>query len=97
MTGTRRTTAGLNVRRRKALYHAWHRGTREMDLLLGRFADDAITDLSDSELDDFEALMAVPDNDLYSWLCGRSAPPGTYDTPVLRMIIEFHATRAAEH
>ena len=96
MTGTRRTTAGLSVRRRKALYQAWHRGTREMDLLLGRFADHAIGDLSDSELSDFETLMTAPDQELYAWLCGRSEPPDDYDMPLLRMITEFHATRAAE-
>lgn len=97
MTGTRRTTIGLDVRRRKALYQAWHRGTREMDLLLGRFADHTIDSLSDCELSEFETLMTVPDQELYAWLCGRKAPSSDFDTGLLRRIIAFHTTRPAEH
>ena len=39
MTGTTRSSAGLDERRRRLLYRSWHRGTREMDLIMGRFAD----------------------------------------------------------
>ena len=67
-----------------------------MDLLLGRFADHAIGDLSDSELSEFEILMTVPDQELYAWLCGRSEPPVDYDMPLLRMISDFHAARAVD-
>lgn len=78
------SSADLDVRRRKALYHAWHRGTREMDLLLGRFAEARIAALSTDELTDFEALMEVPDKDLMGWLLGRETVPaifagGVYD------------------
>ena len=92
MTGTSRTTEGLDQRRRRTLYQAWHRGTREMDLLLGRFADDVIDDLSDAELADFEALMDVPDHDLFGWICGRSDVPPNYDTALFGRIVGFHAS-----
>ncbi len=59
MTGSTRSSEGLDVRRRKLLFRAWHRGTREMDLILGRFADAAIADLSEAEIDDFERLLDV--------------------------------------
>src|SRR3712207_8529437 len=39
MSGSTRTSADLDVRRRKVLFRAWHRGIREMDLIMGRFAD----------------------------------------------------------
>ncbi len=61
MTGTTRTSAGLDERRRRLLYRAWHRGMREMDLIMGRFADAAIGDMSEAELDAFERLTDVPD------------------------------------
>lgn len=93
MTGTQRTTEGLDARRRKALYHAWHRGIREMDLLLGQFADAAIGDLSESDLSDFETLMDVPDPDLFSWISGRVEVAENYDTGLFRQIREFHASR----
>lgn len=82
---------GLDVRRRKALYHAWHRGTREMDLLLGRFADKAIDQLGEAELGDFELLLEVPDQDLYAWISGQSQVAPNYDTALFRRLIDFHS------
>src|SRR3978361_1650348 len=48
MTGSIRSSDGLDDRRKRLLFRCWHRGTREMDLILGRFADAAIADLSDA-------------------------------------------------
>lgn len=90
MTGTERSSDGLEVRRKKLLFHAWHRGTREMDLLLGRFADATIADLSDHEVAAFEALMEVPDPDLYAWIAGQADVPDNWDDSLLRKIIAFH-------
>lgn len=90
MSGTTRSSAGLDVRRRRLLYHSWHRGTRELDLLIGRFADAAIADLSEEELDAFEALMRVPDLELYDWIAGREPVPDNWDGALIRRIIAFH-------
>lgn len=84
MSGLSRTSVDLSPRRKKILYHAWHRGTRELDLLLGRFADSAIAGLSDGELDEFEALLEVDDRELFGWILGKapvpdSAPKGVFD------------------
>jgi len=70
MTGSTRSSGGLDDRRKRLLFRCWHRGTREMDLILGRFADAEITKLSDDELAQFEYLMDVPDPDLYAALTG---------------------------
>jgi antitoxin CptB len=70
MTGSRRSSGGLDDRRKRLLFRCWHRGTREMDLLLGRFADAEITDLNDDELGELELLIEVPDPDLYAALTG---------------------------
>ena len=70
MTGTTRSSDGLDVRRKRLLFRCWHRGTREMDLILGRFADSAIGTLSDDELAQLERLIEVPDPDLYAALTG---------------------------
>ncbi len=50
MTGSTRSSGGLDDRRKRLLFRCWHRGTREMDLILGRFADAEIASLSDDEL-----------------------------------------------
>ncbi len=85
-----RGSEGLDVRRRRILFRAWHRGTREMDLMMGQFADASLRGLSDEELTDLEALMEVPDRDVFSWLSGELALPGNYDTPVFHKVRAFH-------
>ena len=90
MSGSTLTSAGLDVRRRKILFRAWHRGTREMDLLMGRFADSALAGLSDAELDEFERLIDVPDGDLLSWIMGEAETPPEYDRPLFRKLKAFN-------
>ena len=81
---------GLDVRRRRILFRAWHRGTREMDLLMGRFADSQLKGLPDDELDDLELLMEAPDRDVFSWLTGELVTPDNYNTAVFRRLRAFH-------
>jgi len=80
----------LDVRRRRLRFRAWHRGTREMDLLLGRFADAEITKFDEPSLASFEALLEAPDPDLYNWITGTAETPALYDTPLLRRLRDFH-------
>ncbi|HKH33313.1 MAG TPA: succinate dehydrogenase assembly factor 2 [Beijerinckiaceae bacterium] len=97
MSGTTRTSADLDPRRRRILFRAWHRGIREMDLIMGRFADAAIDTMSDTELDDFERLIEVPDRDLFRWITGEDATPSNYDTAIFRRVKTFHTYDAPIH
>ncbi len=97
MSGTTRTSAGLDVRRRQILYRSWHRGMREMDLIMGRFADAEIGTMSEAELDDFERLIEVPDRDLFRWITGEDEVPTNYDTPLFRRLRAFHSHDAPIH
>lgn len=81
---------GLDPRRRRIRFRAWHRGTREMDLLMGRFADAELAGLPEADLDDLELLMEAPDRDVFSWLTGEFPTPANYDTPVFRRVRVFH-------
>ncbi|GAU84799.1 succinate dehydrogenase assembly factor 2 [Bosea sp. BIWAKO-01] len=90
MSGSSRTSADLDPRRRKILFRAWHRGMRETDLIMGRFADAEIGTLSDAELDEFEQLIEVLDRDLLSWITGEAEVPENYDTAVFRRLKAFH-------
>ena len=91
MSGTERSSAGLDPRRRRLLYRAWHRGTREMDLVMGRFMDSAIEGFSDAELDEVERWIDLPDPQLYAWVSGEQAAPADYDTALFRRWRAFHA------
>ena len=90
MTGTARSSDGLDARRRKLLYRAWHRGMRETDLIMGRFADASIEQLTAAELADFEQLMEVPDRELLAWITGEADVPPNYDTALFRRLREFN-------
>ena len=90
MSGSTLTSADLDIRRRKILFRAWHRGTREMDLLMGRFADAALTGMSEAELDELERLIEVPDPDLFRWVMGEADAPADYDSSVFRKLRAFH-------
>jgi antitoxin CptB len=89
VTGSTLSSEGLDHRRRRLLYRCWHRGTREMDLVMGRFADTALTDMSADELDEFERLSDVLDGDLYGWITGESAVPPDYDSALFRRLRAF--------
>ena len=76
----------LEVRRKRLRFRAWHRGTKEMDLIMGKFADAHIGSLDEGDLDRFEALLEEPDDTVYGWIAGREPVPGHLDTPLFRWI-----------
>ncbi|WP_425404926.1 succinate dehydrogenase assembly factor 2 [Hwanghaeella sp.] len=55
-------------RLKRIRFRSWHRGIKEMDILVGGFADKHLADLSDEELDAFETVLTVPDQELYGML-----------------------------
>jgi antitoxin CptB len=87
---TARSSDGLDPRRRKLLFRCWHRGMREVDLIMGRFADAAVDELSDDELAEFERLIDVPDHEVLAWVTGEAAVPAAYDTPLFRRLRDFN-------
>lgn len=84
--------ASSDVRRKKLRWRSWHRGTREMDLLVGGFADAHLDMMSEEQLERFEQLLHMPDPDLYRWLVGREAPPAAVDHDILHMMRSFKFT-----
>jgi antitoxin CptB len=92
MTGSTRSSRGLDDRRKRLLFRCWHRGTREMDLILGRFADAAIASLSDDELAQFERLIEVPDPDLFAAVTGDQPLAAECDTALFLRIKAFRAS-----
>ena len=93
MSGTERSSEGLDLRRRKLLFRAWHRGLREVDLILGRFADGNIEALTEAELGQFESLMNVPDGELLAWLTGEADVPAAHDGPLFRRLRDFQTSQ----
>ena len=90
MTGSTRSSDGLDARRRRLLFRSWHRGTREADLIMGRFADAHIEGFSDAELDQYEHLLDALETDLLSWMTGVAEVSAEHDTAMFRRVRDFH-------
>lgn len=89
MTGSTRSSEGLDARRKRLLFRCWHRGTREMDMILGRFADARIAELLDAEMTDLESLMELPDPDLYAAFSGARPLVAPYEDGIFVRIKQF--------
>ena len=79
----------MEERRRKLNFRAWRRGFKEMDLLMGPFADAHLAGMNDAELDEFERLLATPDWEVYAWLVGSEPVPAESSGPVLDRLLRF--------
>jgi antitoxin CptB len=79
----------LETRRKRLLYRSVYRGNKENDILLGQFARAHIAEFDAVELDQYECLLAVGDNDIYDWVAGKVPVPPENDSPVLRKLMAF--------
>lgn len=77
----------LDARRRRMLFRANHRGMLEMDIVLGGFARREIASLAEAELDEFEEILEVHDNELVRWITREQPIPEARDTPLMRRIV----------
>ena len=79
----------LERRRKRLAFRAWHRGMKELDLLIGGFADRHLAELNPAQLDLFEALLDVPEPLMYGWLMGQDRPPAEFDHDVMHLLLDF--------
>ena len=90
MSSAASPSSDLDIRRRRAAYRAAHRGTKEMDWLLGRYASARLDQMSDAELTAFEDLLSAPDPDLQHWILDPTAVPEDRYAALVRVLREFH-------
>ena len=91
MSGTTISSEGLDPRRRRLKFRLWHRGIREMDLVLGGFADAELPGLSDAELAEVETWLDIPDQQMFAWVNGSETAPPELDTPLFGRLRNFHS------
>ena len=82
-------TDSLDIRRKRVAYRSRHRGTKELDLFVGGFVEQYLEAMTEAQLDRFEALLEVPEPELYDWVTGHAAPPPEFDHDVTRMLLGF--------
>ncbi len=80
------------IRLKRLRMRAWHRGIKEMDLILGGWADLHLATADDTTLDQFEAVLEEADQDLYQWVSGQTAPPPAIADFLGQISREFRAT-----
>tara|TARA_B100000686_G_scaffold307788_1_gene348276 strand:- start:107 stop:424 length:318 start_codon:yes stop_codon:yes gene_type:complete len=78
----------IEIKRKRLLFRSKHRGTKEMDILLGEFYEENMRFLDAEELAEFEILLEIPDDDLYSWSVGRTQVPDNVSSPILDNFIQ---------
>jgi antitoxin CptB len=76
----------LALRRKRLRFRSCHRGMKELDVLLGRFVERHLDNLTTAQLDRYESLIESPDPDLYRWILGRGAAPAIHDTDVMALL-----------
>ena len=81
------------IRLKRLKFRSWHRGTQEMDLLLGRFADARLETLSEQELDLYEAVLGQADQDLYGWVTGERPWPTSLNNDLTQQLTAFTLSR----
>ena len=72
--------------RKRLKFRSWHRGTREMDLILGRFADRNLPAMDRGQLDSYALLLEESDPDIYDWLTGQKTPPAMIAADLWRLL-----------
>ncbi|WP_114377780.1 FAD assembly factor SdhE [Elioraea thermophila] len=83
----------MDPRRKRLLFRARHRGTRETDALIGGFVAETIATMDEAALEELETVLDLPDPDLFDWLTGRRPPPAEHDGPVLRAMLAWAEAR----
>ena len=82
----------VEIRRKRLRYHSWHRGTKELDLVLGQFAEKHLPNMDEPDLDLYEAIINENEHDIYAWLARRETIPPEHDHHIMEMILDFKLT-----
>ncbi|MBD3787656.1 MAG: succinate dehydrogenase assembly factor 2 [Sphingomonadales bacterium] len=81
------------ARLKRMRMRSWRRGTKEMDLILGPYADARLDEMGAAALDLYDALLEENDQDLYPWVSGAQPCPPHY----LELLTEIAAFARARH
>ena len=77
----------IENKRKRLIFRSGHRGTKEMDLIMGSFANKYVPGFSEGELGLYENILQISDPDLYSWITGKEEPPANAMSDVLKKLL----------
>jgi antitoxin CptB len=76
---------------KRLLYSSWHRGCKETDHLLGKFAKTTLSSMSENELSDYSLFLEENDWDIFNWLTGKSLLPEKHNNSAIHKLLDFHS------
>lgn len=75
---------------RRLLYNSWHRGCKETDLLLGKFARVHLAGMNDNEIRSYATFLDEDDWDIFNWLTGNIPLPERHNNTAIQALLNFH-------
>ena len=82
----------ISIKRKQLIFRSWHRGTREIDLLLGSFAEAHIPQFNEAQLATYERFLNNSDPDIFNWITGQEPVPPSQDSDVVKLMMKFFKT-----
>ena len=82
-------SADLETIRKRLLWRATHRGIKEVDILVGGYAQRHLESMSEADLAKFEILLEIPDQDLLSWATLQEDVPMDLASSMLTAVLAF--------
>jgi antitoxin CptB len=86
------TESNIAIKRKRLIFRSWHRGTREIDLLLGSFADAHLPHFDERQLAAYERFLNNSDPDIFNWITGQEPVPPAEDNDVVAALLKFFKT-----
>lgn len=83
----------ISIKRKRLTFRSWHRGTREIDLMLGRFADECLPGFDEAQLALYDSFLSNSDPDIFNWISGAEPVPVEEDNAVVRRLLAFYEPR----
>jgi antitoxin CptB len=84
----------LEHKRKRLIFRSMHRGTKEMDLILGSFAQAYVPGFDECELTQYEDILGLSDPDLYNWVTGQEAPPANIRSDIFERLMAYRLPAA---
>jgi len=82
----------ISIKRKRLIFRSWHRGTREIDLMLGGFADAHIPQFDAEQLEAYDRFLKNSDPDIFNWITGQEPVPPSEDNAVVKLMLAFFKT-----
>lgn len=82
----------ISITRKRLIFRSWHRGTREIDLLLGKFAEAHIPQFDEAQLAAYDRFLNNSDPDIFNWITGQEPVPPAEDNAVVSLLLKFFKT-----